>query len=145
MAQIRVGRTGVRPVPPFNLGSPAVEVKPGWSPSTRGESRKDTRSVLDAELQLFEILGIDGRGRAVHEGCGARRLGKRDRVANGFASVEEDDQAVQPQRDSAVRRRAVFERLQQESELLLRLFGLHPDRAHDALLDILSMDPDAPA
>src|SRR5205814_7975764 len=110
-----------------------------------GKSRKDTRSVRDAELQLLEVLGIDGRRGAVHErGC-ARRLGKRDRVANGFASVEEDDQAVQSQSDAPMGRRAVLERLEQESELLLRLLGLHPDRAHDALLDVLSMDPDAPA
>src|SRR5204863_440214 len=98
-------------------------------------------------------IQLPRRGGTWHRGVAAARKAKGrcnqekkgDRGANGFASVEEDDQAVQSQGDAPVRRRAVLERLEQESELLLRLLGLHPDRAHDALLDVLSMDPDAPA
>src|SRR6267378_496778 len=128
MAQIRMSWNERPPGPSIHRrvafwGSQARLVAP-----LVAESRNDTRSVRDAELELLEIFRIDGRGCAVHEGGGARRLRERDRVADGFPSVEEHHQAIQAQGDAPVGRRAVFEGLEQEAELFLRFLGLHPDR-----------------
>src|SRR5689334_13904197 len=135
--------------------SPSIYRRSGAGPSqarsephperTAGRIPMRRGSAIDADLELLQVRWIDGRGSAVHERRGARGLGERDGVPDGIAAVEEDDQAIEPQRDAAVRRRAVFEGLEQEPELGVRLLGLHADRAHDRFLDVLSMDPDAPA
>src|SRR5436190_2033283 len=97
------------------------------------------------EVQLLEVGRIDRRGGVVHQRGRARGFRERGRVADRVAAVEEDDETVEAERDAAVRRGAVLERLEQEAEFLLRLLRGHADHLHDLLLDVLPVDSNAPA
>ena len=61
------------------------------------------------------------------------------------AGEQHGDDPVQPDRDAAVRRGAVLERVEQEAELLLRLRLVDAHHREDALLHVLAVDTDRPA
>ena len=55
---------------------------------------------------------------------------------------QEHDDPVEPGRQTAVRRRAVVERLEKEAEPPVRLLLRYPDDLHHPLLDVAPVDPD---
>ena len=67
-------------------------------------------------------------------------FGKRNHFANGGLARQNHHQAVQAQRDSAVRRRAIFQRLQQKTEALLGFFVRKAERGENLGLHVAAMD-----
>src|SRR3712207_7580765 len=61
-----------------------------------------------------------------------------------YTTLFRSDDAVDPRRDPAVRRRAVPERAQQEAELLLGDLGRDAERGEHPLLELRVVDTDAP-
>src|SRR5712692_1779475 len=87
------------------------------------------RSILrraKADMQFAQLLLVDRRRSMGEQILRALRLGERDHVANGFRAGHHGDDAVQAEGDASVRRRAVLQRLEQKSELVLGF--LRPDR-----------------
>ena len=62
-------------------------------------------STVELDRQLAQLLRVDGAGRPGHQVAGLLRLRKRDDVANAVDAAEEHDQAIDTQRDAAMRRR----------------------------------------
>ena len=81
------------------------------------------------DVQLLELPGVDGARGAGHEVGALGGLGEGDAVADVGQPGVEHDQPVEPQRDAAVRRRAVAQGAEQEAELLLGLSGVRPSSA----------------
>src|SRR5262245_31000690 len=107
-------------------------------------SRSAGRSI-NLQVQLAELLRIDRRRGPGHQVHGLDGLRKGDDLADRLFSRQDGDDAVQPERDPPVRRRAVFERLEEESEPELRLLLRHPEQLEDEALQPLIVDPDAAA
>src|SRR5215218_5518054 len=80
--------------------------------STRSDPRR--RRHLDAELG--QLGAVDGRGRAGQRVRSAGRLREGDHVADRVAPRQDRDDPVEPEREPAVRRRAIAERVEQEAE-----------------------------
>ncbi len=74
---------------------------------------------------------------------GALVFGERDHLADVGRSKKKHDQAVKAERDAAVRRGAITERVQQKAELRLRLFFTNAQRLKRALLHIAPVNPNA--
>src|SRR6185503_14367446 len=72
----------------------------------------------------------------------ARGLRKGDDLAEGRLAGEQGDEALDPEREASVRRRAHLERLEEPAELRLRFLVGHPHGAEDAFLNLLAVDPD---
>ena len=72
-------------------------------------------------------------------------FGKRDHLANRRFAGENRDDPVQPERNAAVRRRAVFERFEEEAEPELRLLVGDAEPLEDARLQRGVVNPDAAA
>src|SRR5437764_4504282 len=88
------------------------------------EAVLDERAVLD-------------RGRRAREGVLARLgLGKGNDLADVLLAREDGGQPVGAERETAVWRRAVLERAEQEAEAVLGLLVAQADGAEDALLDV---------
>ena len=69
-----------------------------------------------------------------------RGLRERNHFADGSFARQDHHQAVQAQRDSAVRRRAVFQRFQQEAEAPLGFFLGEPERGENLRLHVAAMN-----
>ena len=67
-------------------------------------------------MQLLELLRVDRRRRAGHQVDGGGGLRERDHLADRRLARQERHHAVEAERDAAVRRRAVFERFEEEAE-----------------------------
>ena len=67
-------------------------------------------------MQFPQLFSVDRRGRARHQIDGVGRLREGDDFANGGFAGQQRDDPVEPERDAAVRGRAVLERLQEEPE-----------------------------
>ena len=78
-----------------------------------------------------------------HQVLGGGGFGEGDDFADRFFAGEEHDDAVDAERDAAVRRRAVGQRVEEEAEAAARLFFAEAERFEEALLDVLAMDSDA--
>src|SRR5690606_36872430 len=80
-------------------------------------ARPGARERPVADEQLGQ-LGLVGRGRAAgHQILTLLRLGERDHVAEAVRAGHQHRQAIDAERDPAVRRRAVLEGVEQEAEL----------------------------
>ena len=98
-----------------------------------------------ARLSTPSSRSCSGRtrgGRLRHQVGSGRRLRKRDDVAQRRRARGDRADAVEPQGDAAVRRRAVPERVEEESEALAPLLGRDPEHAEDALLEVVAVDAD---
>src|SRR4030095_3107885 len=96
-------------------------------------------------MELTQLFRIDRRRRPSHEihcVCGLR---ERDNLTNRRLAAEEGDDTVEPERDSAVGRRPVLERLEEETEPLPRFLFSDPEGAEDARLDRRAVDTGAAA
>lgn len=79
-------------------------------------------------MKFFQLFIRYQIRRLRHLVDGALRLRERDDVADRLAVEHEHDEAVKPVRNARMRRRAVFERIQQESEFFLCVFFRNADR-----------------
>src|SRR5258706_11183386 len=79
----------------------------------------------NADMQLAQLLLVDRRRSMGEQVLRALRLGKGDHVADRLGAGHHGDDAIETEGDASVRRRAVLQRLEQESELLLGF--LRPD------------------
>ncbi len=70
----------------------------------------------DADVEFFQLLLGDGGGRVGHEVDGFGGFGEGDDFAQAGRAGEQHDDAVEAEGDAAVRRRAVFERVEEEAE-----------------------------
>src|SRR4051794_2351636 len=88
-----------------------------------------------AQLALWDFI------RSVtHQIRAASGLRERNHFADGCFLGQNHDQPVESQGDSAVRRRAEFERFEQESEAALGFFFAEPERAENFLLHVAAVD-----
>src|SRR5262245_24535345 len=106
------------PWPPTPAGQRAVLVT---GPVIRDlVTKTGGRSLgLGVDARLLALLGRDRRRGAGQRVVAAARLGEGDHVADRVAAGQQGADAVPSERDAAVRRGAVLERLEQEAELLL--------------------------
>src|ERR1700757_5542225 len=94
---------------------------------------------------LLALLGGDRRRRIGERVDAAAGLRERDHLADRVDSGKQRVDPVPAERDTAMRRRAKHERLQQESELF---FGLDLVQTHDRehpLLNVAAVDTDRAA
>ena len=73
-------------------------------------------------LQLAQLLLSHRRWRVGHQINRLGRLGERDHLAKIGRAGQQHHYAIEPQRNAAVWRRAVLQRIEEESEALARLF-----------------------
>src|SRR5581483_977075 len=97
----------------------------------------------DGDAELIELGRINLRGRVGHEVLGGGGFGKGDDFAQGFFAAEKHGDAVDAERDAAVRRRAVGERIEKETEAAAKLLFGQAERLKKPLLNILAVNPDA--
>src|SRR5690606_17643472 len=64
------------------------------------------------DVQLLELLGGDRRGRLSHQALALLGLGEGDDIADARRAAEQGAEAVETERDAAVRGRAVAEGLE---------------------------------
>src|SRR6267143_2483472 len=96
--------------------------------------------LAQANVQLAQLLLVHRRRSMREQVLRALGLGKGDDVADRLAARHHGDDAIEAEGDAPVRRRAVLERLQQEPEFLLRLFGADRQRAEYLGLNFLAVD-----
>src|ERR1017187_9469736 len=98
-------------------------------PATINDRSLMSRFLSDAfDVQLFELAGVDDAGGACHQVGSSGRLGEGDAIADIGQPGVEHHQAVDAQRDAAVRRGAVAQGAQQEAEFFLCLFERKPQQ-----------------
>src|SRR5689334_12906610 len=68
------------------------------------------------DVKFTQLALVHRAWRVREQALGPLRLGKRDHVANRFRARHQSHDAVEPEGDTAVRRRAVLQRVQQEAE-----------------------------
>src|SRR5260370_15346254 len=96
--------------------------------------------LLDRDPQLIELFFVDAGRRIGHQILGGGGLSEGDDLADGFFTGEEHDDAVDAERDAAVRRRAVSERVEEEAEAAAKLFLAQAEPPEDALLNAPAVD-----
>src|SRR5258706_2299984 len=92
------------------------------------------------DVQLAQLALGDRRRRAGDEVLAALRLRECDHVADRIGADHQRHQPVEAEGDAAMGRRAVLQRLQQEAEFGLLVFGRNLQRAKHLLLDFLAVD-----
>src|SRR5439155_18431208 len=81
---------------------------------------------LRFQVQLPELLRIDRRRGSGHQVQRIGGLRKRDDVADRRFTGQDGHDAIDPERNPAVRRRAVLQRFEEEAESQLRLLVRDP-------------------
>ena len=102
-------------------------------------------SSRTSDVQLAQLRVVDRRRRAGHQIDGLRRLRERDDLANRRLAAQQRDDAIEAERDAAVRRRAVLERVEEEAEARPRVLVGDAEQAEDVPLHVGAMDSDAAA
>src|SRR2546426_10272687 len=96
--------------------------------------------LAQADVQLAQLLLVHRRRSVREQILRALRLGKSDDVADRLGTGHHGDDAVQPEGDSAVRRRAVLQSFEQKPELVLRFIRPDRQRAEHLRLYFLAVD-----
>src|SRR4029078_3188613 len=109
----------------------------------RGASR--ARLLPQAQSKLAPLLVVDRARRLGQQALTALSFRKRDHIADRLGARHQRHDAVEPERDSAVRRRTEPQVVQQEAELRARLVLGNAERAEHLLLDVGAMDADRSA
>ena len=84
---------------------------------------------------------VTGVRRVDEQVLAALRLRERDHVADRFGAAHQRRDAVEAERDAAVRRRAVGERVEQEAELAPLVLRADAERLEHLRLDLGAVDP----
>src|SRR5690242_14072439 len=87
-----------------------------------------------AYVQLVELVRVNRAGGVNHQVCRGGRLGEGHQVAYVLDTGERHQKALDACGDSAVRRRAVLQRVEEEAEALARLLFRQPQRLEDEAL-----------
>ena len=95
--------------------------------------------------EFVELLLRDFRWRTRHQVARLRRLRERDAVADIVNARKEHDDAIQTERESPVRRSAELQRVDEETELLARLFARHSEQAENFVLNLGVVNTDRAA
>src|SRR5690242_12277427 len=103
------------------------------------------RLFCDLQRQLVELLLVHRRRRACQWVCLARSLRKRDYLSDAVAVSQHRDYAVDAEGNSAVRRGAVLEGVEEEAEALLGLVLGDAECPEDLLLHVGAVDTDRAA
>src|SRR4051794_36486221 len=90
----------------------------------------------DGEAELFELRGVERRGRVRQRVGAALGLRERDHLADVLLAAQDRDEAVDADREPGVRRRAEAERVEEEAEAVLRFLGGDSEQREDALLHV---------
>ncbi len=106
------------------------------SPSALGGWRQH------ADAEQVELRLGDRQGRVRHRVGAGLGLRERDHLADVLLAGEDRDQAVDPDGESAVRRRAEFERVEEETELAIGLLLVDAEQREDAPLLVALVDSD---
>src|ERR1700723_531633 len=96
--------------------------------------------LLDRDPQLAQLLLAHRRGCVHHQIHRSRGFGEGNYFAQTFRTRQNHHDAIEAQRDSSVRRRAVFQCFQKESEARPRFFLRHAQCAEDSTLHILAVN-----
>src|SRR6185295_2681851 len=72
--------------------------------------------ILNPQMELTQLLRVDRRRRSGHQIERVRRLRERDDLPDGRLAGQDRHQAVEAERDAAMRRRPVLERVEEEAE-----------------------------
>ena len=97
------------------------------------------------QIQLIELCLVDVTRGVEHHVAAGVVLREGDVVADRLRPAEQRAQAVEPERQSAVRGRAVLESVHQEAEALLRLVGREAQQFEHLLLQLRVVDTDRTA
>src|SRR5262245_41800473 len=100
---------------------------------TAGAASRRLR-IAQPDVQLAQLRLVDPARCSGQQVLRALRLRECDHVANRIRLGHHRDDAVEPERDAAMRRRAVLQRIEQEAELGLRLLGADLQRAEHLAL-----------
>src|SRR5437899_2711121 len=98
---------------------------------------------LNSNPQLVELISVHGRRRIGHQILSGGGFREGDDFADGFFASQEHDHTVDAQRDAAVRRGAVGQRVEEKAEAAAQLFFTKAERFEQALLNVLAVDSDA--
>src|SRR6056297_3717948 len=90
----------------------------------------------DLDMQIGQRGFVDYRRRGGQRAAGGGGLGERDDFANRVLVRHQRGDPVYAERDAAVRRAAVLQRLEQETEALLRLEFLDAQHVERGLLQL---------
>src|SRR2546430_4555334 len=101
------------------------------------------RRTHQFEAQFPQLFGVSRSRRIGHDLLGLLVLGKRDHLADRLLTGGQHDHPVQAIREATVRRRAVTESVEQETESSLGVLARHAQPAEDPLLHFRIVDPDA--
>ena len=93
-------------------------------------------------MQLSQLVLRYGRRRVGHQVDGLCALREGNHLAQAGRSGQQHHNAIQTQRDAAMRRRAVLQRVQEEAEARARLVVADAERVEDHLLHVFAMNPD---
>ena len=96
--------------------------------------------MLHADVQLLQLLVVDGGGCVGHEVDGFGGFGEGDDFAEAGRAGEKHHDPVEAEGDAAMRGRALFKRVEEEAEALACLFVADAERGEDLLLDVFAMD-----
>src|SRR5258708_21028769 len=94
----------------------------------------------DPQMQLPQLLFAHWRRRIDHQVDRLRRLRKRDHLTEARRTSQNHHDAVEAERNPAMRRRAVLESIKEEPKPLLRLRIRHAQRPEDLGLYILPVN-----
>src|SRR6266850_178752 len=96
-------------------------------------------------MELAQLFRVDRRRRPGHEIDGVRGLREGNHLADGCLAGENRDDAVEAERDAAMGRRPVLQRLEEEAEPRLRLLAGDAEALKDARLQRGAVDTHAAA
>src|SRR5229473_5002351 len=94
----------------------------------------------ELDSQLAQVSLWNFAGRVAHQIGALRRLGEGYHFANRSFTRQDHHQAVESQRDSAVRRRAVFESVEQKAEAFPCFFVAEAERRENFGLHVAAMN-----
>src|SRR5688572_30270583 len=102
-------------------------------------------SLANLKTQFLELLLGNDRWRTAHGVHTPRCLRKGNHVADRRLTRKDHDNSIKSQRNAAMRRRTVFQCLQEEAELVPCLSFRKPQRLEDARLQVTAMNSDGSA
>ena len=121
---------------------PGTAGRPWKGPPTAGIF---TLRIMNTHMQFGQLRRINLRRRAGQRTGGGGGLGEGDHLADGILASHQRADAVETEGDAAVRRAAVAQRLQQETEAALRIFFRNAQQFEYDLLHFRAVDTDRAA
>src|SRR5579871_5529790 len=109
-------------------------------PNPNKPARSLFRLCAKCDAEFAQLALRDGRGRVAHQVGAARRFGERNYVADRRLTRQNHHQAIEPEGDSTMWRRAIFQSVEQEEETAPSLFIRHAERGEDLRLHVAAMN-----